>query len=269
MNRRRFLSTLGAGISAAWLFGSPSTVVAYDPAHRIRRTNGWTIDPQFGRRETQILTDALARFYERFLQSYGWGDYVGPNRTFRLRNDSDAWDNVTQRHVDHYRPGVNTRNIFVADWRAMRAHFVTDGKPFPPLTLRFINHPRAGFVAQAHYDMILINDFPNDTAYTTTGRTAKNGGGVASRGEFDIEINDWYLANDQQVGRHSSDPNYWAGVISHEAWHNLGHGHPPRRSDPNYYQHQMVLHEMCIMQNSSIRYGHESATPVYCRRHPG
>jgi hypothetical protein len=262
MNRRTFLASVAGGVGAFCGLGT-RPALAYDDAHRIRKTAGWTIDNDFGRVERQILTDALGHFYARFLQPYAPGDYGG-DRVWRARDWSNAFSDVTARHIGHYVDGFGERKIFGADWTDMWRHFVDAGKPFPPVTLKFVSVERAGFVAQAHYDMILINSFPNDVAYQATNRDDN----VKSRGEFEIEINDWYLGN-RAEGRHYVDPVYYAGVIAHEAWHNLGHGHPLRRSDANYYQHQIVLHEMCIMRNSSIRYGDEAGTPVYCRRHPG
>ena len=266
MNRRRFIESVVGGIAGVQLLAGPPSVVAYDAAHRIRTHNGITIDNQFGNVERRILSDALAHFYARFLQPYRPGDY-GRDRVFRAREWNNAYSDVTARHVGHYQAGVNDRNIFGQDWLDMWRHFVNAGKAFPPITLKFVHAANGNFVAQAHLDLILINSFPNDTPYTRTGRTAAKDG-VESRAEFEIDINDWYLGNGA-AGRQYLDPVFWAGVIAHEAWHNLGHGHPAGRGVANYYQHQIVLHEMCVMQDSSIRYGLEASTPVYCRRHPG
>jgi hypothetical protein len=258
MNRRKFLASLSGGMAGLCFLGTGSAR-AYDPAHRIRSQNGIRIDNRFGNTERRILNDALCHFYAKFLQPYS------PRGITRW---ADAAYNVTGRLVDRYGRD-NARHIFYAEWLKMWQHFVHSGRGFPPINLKFINEPQGYFVAQAHLDMIRINDWPSDTPYSSTGRND----GVVSRGEFDIEINDWHLANDARIGRHSSDPIYWAGVIAHEAWHNLGHGHPGPaeggRGHPQYYVHQMVLHEMCVMQDTSIRYGTRLSRPVYCRRHPG
>jgi hypothetical protein len=244
MNRRKFLASVTGGVAGVCCFGS-SPAVAFDETHRIRKTDGWTIDERFGATERAILTTALGNFYARFLQPYR------PVRNGQILEWNYAGSWVTGTHVGHYEEGTKPADIFYADWLDMWRHFVDSGKAFPPVTLRFVSEENAGFVAQADYDTILIRSWPNDNPY---------------RGKFIIDINDWYLANGDYA--YGSDPKYWGGVIAHEAWHNLGHRHPKHRSDEGYYQYQMILHEMCVMQDSNIRYGAQLATPVYCRRPP-
>lgn len=239
MNRRDFFVATAGGLL---LSHGQRLAIANDAANRIGYQNGLTIDDSFGPTERGILEEACARFYSRFLQPYypyevGWGD---------------AWSWVTDKHISDYKEGVEAKSIFYSDWIAMWRFFANENNGFPPITLNFVNVPRGDFVAQALYDTIVIADWPNDTPYT---------------GEFNIDINDWYLNNGEYP--FGSDSNYWAGVIAHECWHNLGHKHPSSRDDPNYYLYQMVLHEMAVMQDGSIRYGDKLPFPVYCRRHPG
>ncbi len=260
MNRRNFLASATCSVTGLCFFGVRSTF-AWEPAHRIRTTNGWTIDQRFGNTERGILTAALGNFYARFLQPYRPGDFDGAG-VFRQREWSNAHASVSELHVANSRQGIWDRDIFYADWLAMWQHFVHNRRPFPHITLKFVEDRQANFVAQAYLDLIKINEWGSEEPCSRTNNPI-------SRGEFEIEVNDWHLANDRVFGRHSSDPVYWGGMIAHEAWHNLGHRHPPGRNSPNYYQHQMILHEMCVMQDSGIRYGFQSGVPVYCRRHPG
>ena len=68
-----------------------------------------------------------------------------------------------------------------------------------------------------------------------------------------MEINAAFLFS--RKAPYFSNRDYWAGVIAHEALHNLGHSHPSSRGDSNYYHHQMIVVEALVMSNGKSRYG--------------
>jgi len=78
------------------------------------------------------------------------------------------------------------------------------------------------------------------------------------KGQFALEINQHYLG---QQGLYSQ-PDFWAGVITHEMCHNLGHGHPVP-GDPNFerrHLYQMYLLQISVQTNGVFRYGDNENT---------
>lgn len=244
MNRRTFLNSALA--SSAVLLGGSTDVLAYNPKYKIPKFPYWYIDRRFGAREREILEGGLALFQERFLQNYG---PTGETKDGDTVTWSSTYHSVTDEHAGDFKSSVSRSKMFYSDWLDMWQHFVHNEKPFPSITLKYKNVPKGGFVAQAPLDEILIKDYPNSTTH---------------KGEFKIYINDWYVNNGDYSWSDSAD--YWAGTIAHEAWHNLGHQHPSSRTSRTYYWHQLIIHEMCVMLDRSVRYGSEHDTPVRCSR---
>jgi hypothetical protein len=237
MNRRGFVSSLVSvplALSADW-------AAAVDPNFAIKETRGINIDPAFGTQERQILRKALILFYSRFLQ------YYKPNG---LLDWDTAFYHVLPGTLGQYEEGVDPADIFYDQWYRMYTHFIKGPWKFPALRLNKVVDTSASFVAQTRPNTIML--YPV-------------GSSKSHEGSFDIDINDWYL-NNAKMGQRSRDPNYFSGVIAHEAWHNLGHSHP-KQDDRNYYRHQMIVMEGCIMRDANIQYG-QNFEATLCRPKP-
>ena len=88
--------------------------------------------------------------------------------------------------------------------------------PFPNIRIHAGHEERdnkgRGWLGRAHTNLVTIRSIDR---------------GVRQKGEFDIQINRYYLAG----GGHYSDPEEWASTIAHEMLHNLGHLHEGGSSD--------------------------------------
>jgi hypothetical protein len=228
--------------------------VRYDKPGRITSIDDYEIDGQFGRAETELLKNALGYFYERFLQDHfrvmpELLTRAGSSCTDKLSSDSDYTfgDNkITEE-------GIMFRQF---TWMQMRDGPAARGgnqrgrAAFPKVTLEYADADE-DWLARARLGIVNVALHRADRY----------------RGTFVIEVNDHYL-NNSSLGQHYAHPEYWAGVIAHEALHNLGHKHLPSRSDDGYYQYQLTLIEYLVMTNGKARYGDENPTPVLCRPRP-
>lgn len=250
--RRKLLFMGSAG---ALSIAVPSTVLAAQSGNRILTCEGYTIDAQFGVKERAILTDAIGTFYARFLQHYyDWESAFYKTAAYHFQ------ENVVPDYSGYpFERYGEARYWTHALMARMRYYFLPKspsslGLPFPHITINYVNEPSEDFVAQAKVGIMHMHDAGHRDGPNWTGR-------------FELDVNDWYVANGDYESGFDSD--YWAGVIAHELLHNLGLRHPPSREEPSYYRHQLILWEMAVMQDAPVRYGARLAHPVRCRRHPG
>lgn len=218
-----------------------NTEVKYSKNSEIKEIDGYDIDNRFGREKNALLKNALAYFYERFCQNH-WRvlPELGTKAGTRF---SDNFPTDDFKGVDDSREYMERQFIRMS------------GETFPHVKLEYGYEQDGDWLARAYYDKVRV--------YSSLDEGFKE----RFKGSFEIEINDHFV-NNARVGRHYTSAEYWAGVIAHEALHNLGHGHPPRRSDQGYYQYQMILIEYLVMTNGQIRYGNDNPTPVLCRPRP-
>ena len=212
----------------------------------ITRHDGFEIDSQFGPSKTALLTSALAIFYERFLRVHSYGC---PELCTKAAFQHDRIDK------SHF-PGAEDERDFIEiqRWRFMAN--IVNGIPFPHVELEYANSDE-NWLARAYVGTVKVLPRVLD----------EFGQPYPVEGTFKIEINDHYL-NNAREGVHYGNAAFWAGVIAHEALHNLGHRHPPLRSDNQYYDHQMIIVEQLVMHGNKVRYGEANPTPVLCQRRP-
>jgi hypothetical protein len=208
----------------------------------ILHIKGYTIDKAFGPEERSLLTDGLAFFYRRFLQDH-WAFIPELETTARVKLADDF-------PRSNFKGASDEHDYLRWQFNSMRAAAYSS---FPMVQLAYGYEKEGGWVARAHTTIIKPPTWGiNDPGYV---------------GHFIIEVNDYYV-NNRHAGAQYVNPEYWAGAIAHEALHNLGHLHPPSRSDPDYYLHQMVLIEGLVMTNGSSRYGGQTQTPILCKPRP-
>jgi hypothetical protein len=221
-----------------------STNVAYSSDHHIRTIDGYEIDSRFSNAKQRFLTDALALFYERFLQLH-WRvmPELGTKAGVKLADNfpTDSFDGVEDKREYMQRQFIR----------------MSPQETFPHVKLVYAYEEGGDWLARAYLGTVRVWS-ALDSDFAAKGRYS---------GSFEIEMNDSYVGNGQ-AGRHYARPEYWAGVIAHEALHNLGHAHLPSRSDAGYYLYQMILIEHLVMTNGRARYGDTNPTPVLCMRRP-
>lgn len=195
LSRRGFLKSVAsatAGAAAACVLpelGTASTS-AYRPIRYLLAGN-------FNATESNIIAQAVSLVANRMLDGRmflwtraryrRWFVRV-PNRTFANTAAFEAW--------------------FV---RIQLASLSAVG--FPQLTIRSRYEPRGSWVGEASVGRVRTE------YYVINGRNVPS-----VTGSFDITLNTGLLGNAAyHAGR---DAAYWAGVITHEMLHNLGHEHP-------------------------------------------
>lgn len=234
----------GTEIKASHIYDLPFANYR-DSGVKITRIDGYDIASDFGRTETEILTSALAIFYERFLRTHAMGcpELCTRSASRHILNSSDFDDNL------------DTRDYIEAQrWRFLANE--TNGFAFPHVELEYA-YTDDDWLARAEVGIVK----------TRPRESGEFGSPFPIEGSFKIEVNDFFVNNSNEYS-HYSNPAYWAGVIAHEALHNLGHRHPPSRSDSQYYLHQMIIVEHLVMVGDKVRYGESNPTPVLCQKRP-
>ena len=212
---------------------------------KIESIDGYDIGGQFGGTETQILTDALAVFYERFLRTHTMGcPELCTRSAYKWEPDKSQFDSDSDE-----RDYIESQR-----WRFLANQ--ANGFSFPNVELEYA-YAEEDWLARAHVGIVKVLHRDPD----------ESGEKYPVEGSFKMEINDYYV-NNTRKNAHYAHPAYWAGVIAHEALHNLGHQHPPSRSDSQYYLHQMIIVEHLVMTGDKVRYGESNPTPVLCQRRP-
>jgi hypothetical protein len=258
--RVRFRNGAQSAVMRLFEVGYSSTVKAsdiydkpiatyYQSFRRIATIEGNSIDRHFGSTETSLLKDALAYFYDRFLQ-----DHIAGCPELRSRAAFDHYE----LEEDDFEEAEDERD-FISIQRSRFSANNQVGRPFPKLEIEYENEPDtngSGWLARAHLGIVKIlpKKKKGDVHYPVDG-------------SFKIQVNDFFLNNSQRY-KHYSSPAFWGGVIAHEVLHNLGHAHPKSRSANDYYLHQMVIIENLVMTGQKVRYGTENPTPVLCMKRP-
>lgn len=231
-------------VKASAIYDNPFATYFQD-VRKIKKIDGYSIDPRFGATETNILKNALAIFYERFLQNHSVGcpELCTRSAYHWNLNRSHFEDAEDERdYIEIQRARFSANNVF--------------GFAFPRVELEYANVDD-NWLARAYVGTVSIRPREKDD----------DNGPYPVTGSFKMEVNDHFVNNTQKF-RHYGHPAYWAGVIAHEALHNLGHLHPPSRSDQQYYLHQMIIVEHLVMKGDKIRYGDANPTPVLCQKRP-
>jgi len=239
----RLLEVGGGNVTASSICSYPHISYPME-GRKITKIDGYTIDPQFGPAESRLLKDALAIFYERFLQYHPAGCPELCTRT------AYKWEAINR---SHFKSAEDSRDIIEVQ-RSRLSMNNSLGKAFPHVELEYANVDE-DWLAKAHVGIVKISPGIED----------EEAGPYPVTGTFKILINDFYLNNASKY-RHYSSPAYWAGVIAHEALHNLGHRHAQSRDDPQYYRYQMIIIEHLVMKGGMVRYGDLNPTPVLCRK---
>lgn len=242
LDRRRFLThSAHASLLAAGGLLLPTASFGAEERYKIKNIAGFTIDfrEEFGPLK-ELLTKALGRFYARFLQ------VPNPPEIF-TEAGVDLVDGFKKDDYD----GASDRDILNHQLTRMRTA-LNAGEEFPHITIEY-GFEKANWAARAQVNLMRV--------------TCDDRFKCKFDGQFKLQVNAYYL-NNAALGRHYADPTYWAGVIAHELWHNLGHGHPGSRDDKDYYLYQIILAEMSVMNDGKVKYGDRNAIPVLCMRHP-
>jgi hypothetical protein len=220
--------------------------IGYSEARHVKRNQGYTIDGRFGERESDLLKDALAVFYERIAQSH---ERLMPELlTKAVVKLADDFPKDDFGGVDE------DRAYLIRQFERMgksTGENPKEGDVFPRLILTHGNEPAGNWVARAYLNKVQVHLGRPEGRYD---------------GSFEMEINAAYMFSPEAA--HYSDRNYWGGVIAHEALHNLGHSHPSSRDDPRYYEHQIILVEAMIMSGGKSRFGDRNPAPVMCGGRP-
>jgi hypothetical protein len=244
VKRRQFF--VASGIVAHSILSPRHVRASSGSEYFIKRTAGYEISNDFGAAETRLLTDGLAHFYQGFLQPH-W------TKIPELSTDAGSLlaDNFDRTDYD----GVikDSREYMYRQFIRMDQRGTDD--VFPKVTLQYGLQENGDWVARTYPNTVQVHSANSDN-FARTGRYS---------GEFRIQVNDFYV-NNRKLGRHYADPMFWAGVIAHEAIHDLGHLHLKRRSDDGYYLYQLTLIEHLVMTYGRARYGMKNGTPCLCQR---
>jgi hypothetical protein len=245
IERRAFLlsslgATVGVGLDTSWCPGG-------EPKKIITTHNGWKIDSGFGIPETKLLTQSLAKFYERFVRYSRVRGAAGKQGVMLCEGFpyDDFLDYRTQNKWESYMI-VQVNRIVLA---CITGKYI---EPFPKITIRR-GYEKGNWVARAQCSTMRVHN--------NSHRKDKS----CFDGQFVITVNDYYL-NNRNEGQHYSDVGYWAGTIAHELLHNLGHNHPVPgdASYANYHLYQMVCMDSAIAQNWNYEYGTKPSYKSCC-----
>lgn len=246
MNRRDFFW------SSAALLGCTSVAYCRDvfpdnnKRYPLRKTTGHDIAPQFGQRETRLLVDALALLYDRFLLCNDVNETRYPTIVASFKSD---YPTPIMLPAGRRACLLMVRQINLMRLACIEGKFI---EPFPRIHIEYASEANANWVARAPVGTMKLDDNSDSESDSSFD------------GTFRLAVNDWYVGNGGN-GQQYGDPEYWAGTIAHELWHNLGHTHPSKRSDPDYFKHQMITQDNIVMTNNRARFGQEVSTPVLCR----
>lgn len=195
LSRRGFLKwTAGAAAGAAAACALPSIVAASNPTFRPIRC---ALAGTFNTTEATIINQAVSLVANRMLDG----------RMF-------LWTRARYRRWYATVPGRNFRSTAEFEAWFVRIQLAAlSALGFPGMTIRSRYDPRGSWVGEAHVNRVRTEYF------VVNGRNRPS-----VTGAFDITLNTGLLGNAQyHAGR---NPAYWAGVITHEMLHNLGHEHP-------------------------------------------
>ena len=218
MNRRQFLITAGV---ASWAVLQPTSSTNAG-------TKWWRYDG-FTDSEAELLGNAIGILSDRICSS----DVVANMYAIAQR----SWT------VDAYDTAIGLPATEDWNWNCAQYQMLYYlGNRVPHFHIRPYHEEsdywaRAGWGDLVSLGCVITHDITNKTGIV--------------KGEFLIEVNRYWL----DAGGDASDPENWAGLLAHEAMHNLGHRH----GKDEYGNHLQIN---AIM--AAVRYAGAYRSGLYC-----
>jgi hypothetical protein len=233
--------------AAAWVQNSNFAIT---PDKR----EGDVIDPGFTNAQQNLLRQALTILYGRLLTTKVQAAFnaQGGNPWPKGNQPGTQYDQASWQKFDSWLRD-NHQNILSFQMGRFR-DVIFDRKTakFPKINVgRYYAVPNGPTKEDKEYGDSLARG-PYGTVFIPRDKEGKV---QPPEGSFELAINAYFLGTKLQVGY--DNPNYWAGVLTHEMCHNLGHGHPlaGEAHFKNRHLYQMYLLQLSVATVGNFKFG--------------